>query len=87
MNGFAAGLSKRRRRHQPGRRRSFSSIWLFLVFNSFGDIFCLNDRQGLDPIRVFDHQFYFRQLFAALASVVTNSGTSVIAWIGGGRGI
>jgi hypothetical protein len=59
----------------------------FLVFNSFGGTFCLNDRHGLDLIRVVDQQFYFCQLFTALASVATNSGASVIARIGGGHGI
>jgi hypothetical protein len=66
---------------------SFSHFGYFLVFNSFGDTFCLNDRHGLDPIRVVDQQFYFCRLFTALASVATNSGASVIVRIGGGHGI
>ncbi len=32
VDSFAAGLSKCWRRHQPGRRRSFLSFWLFLSF-------------------------------------------------------
>jgi hypothetical protein len=66
---------------------SFHHFGYFLVFNSFGDTFCLNDRHGLDPIRVVDQQFYFHRLFTALVSVATNSGASVIARIGGGHGI
>ncbi len=65
----------------------FRHFGYFLVFNSFGDTFCLNDQHGLDPIRVVDQQFYFCRLFTALASVATNSGTYVIARIGGGHGI
>jgi hypothetical protein len=65
----------------------FCHFGYFLVFNSFGDTFCLNDLHGLDPIRVVDQQFYFCRLYTALASVVTNSGASVIARIGGGHGI
>ncbi len=65
----------------------FRHFGYFLVFNSFGDTFCLNDQHGLDPICVVDQQFYFRRLFTALASVATNSGTTVIARIGGGHGI
>jgi hypothetical protein len=65
----------------------FCHFGYFLVFNSFGDTFCLNDRHGLDPIHVVDQQFYFRRLFTALASVATNSGASFIARIGGGHGI
>jgi hypothetical protein len=51
----------------------------FFVFNSFDDIICSNSRQGLAPICVADQQFYFRRLFAALASVGMNSGASIIA--------
>ncbi len=65
----------------------FCHFGYLLVFGSFGDTFCLNDHHGLDPIRVVDQQFYFRRLFAALASVATNSGASVIARIGGGHSI
>jgi hypothetical protein len=87
MDGFAARLSKRRRRHQPGRQRSFSSFGHFFVYYSFDDIIYSNDRQGLDSIRVVDQQFYSRRLFAALASTAMNFGASVIARIGRGRGI
>ncbi len=65
----------------------FRHFGYFLVFNSFSDTFCLNNRRDLDPVRVVDQQFYFRRLFAALATVATNSGVSVIARIGGGHGI
>ncbi len=36
----------------------FHHFGYFFVFNSFRDIICLNDRQGLDSIRVVDQQFY-----------------------------
>ncbi len=65
----------------------FRHFSYFLVFNSFGDTFCLNDLHSLDPIRIVDQQFYFRRLFTALVSVATNSGASVMARIGGGHGI
>ncbi len=45
----------------------FCLFGYFLVFNSFGDIVCLNDQQGLGPIHVVNQQFYFHRLFAALA--------------------
>jgi hypothetical protein len=65
----------------------FRHFGYFFAYYSFGYIICSNDRQGLDSIRVVDHQFYSRRLFAALASMATNFGASVIVQIGGGRGI
>ncbi len=65
----------------------FHQCGYFFVYYSFGDIICSNDRQGLDSILVVDQQFYTRRLFAALASMVMNFGTSVIVRIKGGRGI
>jgi hypothetical protein len=38
----------------------FRHFGYFLVFISFGDTFCLNDRHGLDPIHVVNQPFYFR---------------------------
>jgi hypothetical protein len=65
----------------------FRHFGYFFVYYSFDYIICSNDRQVLDSIRVVDHQFYSRRLFAALASMAMNFGASVIVQIGGGRGI
>jgi hypothetical protein len=73
IGSFAAGLSKHRGQWQQRRWWFFSSFWLVfcLYSNSFDDAICLNDWQGLVPIRIVDRQFYTCQLFSALAAPAT----------------
>ncbi len=44
----------------------FCHFGYFLVFGSFGDTFCLNDRHGLDPIRVVTNSFIFADFLQPL---------------------
>jgi hypothetical protein len=59
---------------------------VFFVLNSFDNIICLNDRQGIVPKHIVDQQFYSRQLLAALACVAAKMRASIIAQTGGGSG-
>jgi hypothetical protein len=83
VDGFATGLSIKRRRRQPRSWRPFSSFWPFFVFNSSDDKIYLNNRQGLVLIRIVDQSFYSRRLLAALARAAVKMRASVTARTGG----